>query len=335
MQLDDYRFYVSFPPHILGKKSVSGIIHNNLIALIPAILAALYYFRVDALKVMVLATITALLCEAGMQKFLKRDITITDGHAILIGLLFAFLLSPAVPWWVVVIGAASSIIVGKLIFGEMGNNPFNSVLVGWVMIRLSWPEKLNNWIEPFGGGIPDPPLQVFKFDGIDSFIDYDFRLLDLFLGQQAGGIGTICTVALLAGGIYLLSKRIMSSSAQPGRPNPTSPARPPGSLRLQHKHSRPWPGPANSNTSPRQTRSSRPGRFACGRVRRESDPISERRRNLCRSLLSGRGVPSKRALLPQPGASATRTNRPGISAAPRPPVRGKANDGAEMKRECL
>jgi len=210
MQLDEYRYYVSFPPHILGKKSVSGIIRNNLIALIPAILAALYYFRADALKVMVLAAITALLCEAGMQKFLKRDITIADGHAIFIGLLFGFLLSPLAPWWVVVIGAASSIIVGKLIFGEMGNNPFNSVLVGWVMIRLSWPEKLNNWIEPFGGWIPDPPLQVFKFDGIDSFIDYDFQLLDLFLGQQAGGIGTICTIALLAGGIYLLSKRIIS-----------------------------------------------------------------------------------------------------------------------------
>jgi electron transport complex protein RnfD len=210
MQLDEYRFYVSFPPHILGKKSVAGIIYNNLFALTPAILAALYFFRANALKVMVLAAITALLCEAGMQKFLKRDITITDGHAILIGLLFAFLLSPAVPWWVVVIGAASSIIVGKLIFGEMGNNPFNSVLVGWVMIRISWPEKLNNWIEPFGGEIPDPPLEVFKFDGLEAFIDYDFRLLDLFLGQQAGGIGTICIVALLAGGIYLLSKRIIS-----------------------------------------------------------------------------------------------------------------------------
>jgi electron transport complex protein RnfD len=178
--------------------------------LIPAIFAALYYFRADALRVMVLAVTTALLCEAGMQKFLKRDITIADGHAVLIGLLFAFLLSPSVPWWLVVVGAASAIIVGKLIFGEMGNNPFNSVLVGWVMIRISWPEKLSYWIEPFGGEIPDPPLEVFKFDGLEAFIDYDFQLLNLFLGQQAGGIGTICGIALLAGGIYLLSKRIIS-----------------------------------------------------------------------------------------------------------------------------
>lgn len=210
MQLDEYRFYVSFPPHILGKKSVSGIIHNNLIALIPAILAALYYFRADALKVMVLAVITALLCEAGMQKFLKRDITITDGHAILTGLLFGFLLSPLVPWWVVVVGSGTGIIVGKMLFGELGNNPFNPALVGWVMVKLSWSDKLDYWMEPAGSMIPDLPLHVFKFDGLEAFKDYGYGLFDVFIGQQAGGIGTVCGIALLAGGLFLISRRIIS-----------------------------------------------------------------------------------------------------------------------------
>jgi electron transport complex protein RnfD len=210
MQTNEYSFYVSFPPHVLGKKSVAGIIHNNLIALIPAVIAALYYFRWGALKVMVIAVITALVCEAGMQKFLKRDISITDGHAVLTGLLFAFLLPSTLPWWTVAVGSASAIIIGKMIFGEMGNNPFNPTLVGWVIVLLSWPSKLSHWVEPFGGQIPDPPLSVFKFDGIASFIDYDFHLLDLFIGKQAGGIGAICIMALLAGGIYLLLRRIIS-----------------------------------------------------------------------------------------------------------------------------
>ena len=210
MQTSDYRFYVSFAPHVLREMSVSTIIYSNLIALVPAIIAALYYFRGGALKVMVLSVITALICEAGMQKFLKREITIMDGHAILTGLLLAFLLSPLVPWWLVVVGSGTGIIVGKMIFGEYGNNPFNPALVGWVMVRLSWSDQLNNWAEPIGGMIPDPPLQVSKFDGLDAFLDYGYGLFDLFIGKQAGGIGTVCIIALLAGGIYLLSRRMIS-----------------------------------------------------------------------------------------------------------------------------
>ena len=210
MSADKYHFYVSFPPYVLGKKDVSNLIYNTLIALVPAIIAALYYFRTDALKVMVIAVITAVIYEMGMQRFLKREITISDGHAVLTGVLLAFMLPPTVPWWIAVIGSASAIIIGKQIFGGMGNNPFNATLVGWVMIRISWPDELTNWIEPFGTEIPDPPLYVFKFDGIESFLDYDFKLFDLFVGRQAGGIGTICVMALLAGGIYLLLRRMIS-----------------------------------------------------------------------------------------------------------------------------
>jgi electron transport complex protein RnfD len=207
---NQYRFYVSFPPYVQVKKTVSSILHHSLIALIPAIIAAIYYFRVDALKVMLLSVITAVLCEAGMQKFLKREVSISDGHAVLTGLLFAFFLSPLVPWWLVVVGSGVGIIVGKMMFGGLGNNPFNPALVGLVMIRLSWPDRLDIWKEPFGGWVPDPPLQVFKLDGLDAFKDYGYTVAHLFLGQQAGGIGTIFIAGLLAGGLYLLWRRMIS-----------------------------------------------------------------------------------------------------------------------------
>jgi electron transport complex protein RnfD len=210
MLANDHRLYVSFPPHILRERTVSTIIYNNLIVLAPAIIAALYYFRAGALKVMVLSVLTAVLCEAGMQKFLKRDISISDGDAVLSGLLFAFLLSPVVPWWLVVVGSGTGIIVGKMFFGELGNNPFSPPLVGLVMVRLSWPDRVNDWVMPAGGWIPEPPLRVFKFDGLEAFQDYGYQLFDLFVGQQAGGIGTACGIALLAGGIYLIIRRIIS-----------------------------------------------------------------------------------------------------------------------------
>jgi electron transport complex protein RnfD len=210
METNSHRFTVSFPPHVLVKKSIPGIMYSNLLALVPAIIAALYYFRWGALQVMIIAVVTALACEAGMQRFLKRDITLSDGSAALTGLLLAFLFPPTVPWWIVVIGSATAIILGKQIFGGLGNNPFNSTLVGWLVLRLSWPEKIADWAEPVGGQVPDPPLQVFKFDGLEEFHDFGFHYLDLLLGNQAGGIGTTCIVALLLGAAYLLVRRIIS-----------------------------------------------------------------------------------------------------------------------------
>lgn len=210
MESSRYRFYVSFPPHILGKKNIATIMYNNVVALVPAIVFALYYFRLGALKVMVISIITALLTEAGMQRFLKRDSTVGDGSAALTGLLLAFLLPSTTPWWVVLVGSATAIILGKQIYGGLGNNPFNDTLVGWLVLRLSWPDRIASWVEPFGGEIPDPPLTVYKFDGLEAFQDYDFQALDLLLGNQAGGVGTICIIALLAGGIYLLLRRIIN-----------------------------------------------------------------------------------------------------------------------------
>ena len=210
MEASSYRFYVSFPPHISVRKSISTIMYNYLLALVPSIVAAIYYFRMGALRVMILAVVSSMVFEALMQRFLGRDITISDGSAALSGLLLAMLLPSTTPWWVVVIGCGSAIIIGKQIFGGLGNNPFNTTLVGWVILRLSWPDRISSWIEPFGGEIPDPPLSVFKFDGLESFLDYEFHYLNLFLGSQAGGLGTICILALLAGGLYLIVRRIIT-----------------------------------------------------------------------------------------------------------------------------
>jgi electron transport complex protein RnfD len=210
MLTNSTRLTVSYPPHLLGRKSVSGMMYNTIIALVPAVAAGLYYYRLGALKVMVVSVVTAVIAEAAMQTFLKTDMTVRDGSAALTGLLLALLLPPTTPWWVVFIGSAVAIILGKQIYGGLGNNPFNSILIGYVVLRLSWPDRITSWIEPFGGQIPDPPLYVFKFDGLASFQDYGYQYLNLFLGKQAGGIGTICVAALLIGGIYLILRRIIS-----------------------------------------------------------------------------------------------------------------------------
>lgn len=207
MNTEALKLHVSFQPHITCRRTVSSINYDFIIALIPAIFMGGYFFGIYAIRNMALSVVTALLCEAGMQRFLKRPIMIKDGHAIITGLFLAFLCPPTVPWWMIVVGSGCSIVAGKMIFGELGNNPFCPALVGWVMLRLSWPDTITFFIEPRGGMVPDHPLWVFKFDGIEAFLDYEYRIMDLLIGKQPGGIGTTCAIALIAGGLFLLIKR--------------------------------------------------------------------------------------------------------------------------------
>jgi len=74
MPVNDDHFHVSFPPHVTVRKSVSSMMVHYLIALLPAAIAGLYYFREGALKVLVAAVLSAVICEAGVQKLLKRDL---------------------------------------------------------------------------------------------------------------------------------------------------------------------------------------------------------------------------------------------------------------------
>lgn len=206
----DPRFYVSYPPHIVVERSIPSYMYNYLLALSPAAAAAIYYFRLEALEVMLLAVATAVICEAGMQRFLKRDPTISDGSAVLTALLLAFLLPAPTPWWIVIVGSVVAVVLGKQLFGGLGNHPFHSALVGWMVLRISWPERIAYWVEPFGGDLPFPPLEVYKFEGIEAFHDYFFQISDLAVGRQAGGIGTVFALGLLAGGIYLLCRRYIT-----------------------------------------------------------------------------------------------------------------------------
>ena len=209
MDTNEPMFTVSYPPHITGRRTISWMFAHRFIALIPIISAAIYHFRLAGLKVMLVALVTALIAEAGMQRAMKRKITLTDGSAAFSALVLACLVPSTTPWWVVMMGALVAMVLGKHLFGGLGNNPFMDALVGWVFIRLSWPERISGWVETFDGWIPDPPLYVVKFEGLEALVEYEFQFRDLFLGIQAGGIGTGCGLAILIGGIYMSLTRVI------------------------------------------------------------------------------------------------------------------------------
>jgi Na+-translocating ferredoxin:NAD+ oxidoreductase subunit D len=204
--LETATLMVSMSPHVRGSLSIERMMGSMLLALVPTAAAGVYFFGLTALLTLVLAMATAAAVEAAIELLSKQKLTIGDLHALLTGLLLALILPPTAPWWLTMTGAATAIILGKMLFGGLGAYPFNPPLVAWVVLKLSWPERMNAFISPLTGEPALTPLMAFQED---PALFYSYDLWDLFLGTAAGGIGMVCGLAIVIGGLYLLVRGII------------------------------------------------------------------------------------------------------------------------------
>ena len=148
------KFIVGPSPHILGAKSVSSIMWDVVISLIPVTLVAILFFGVSALMVLAASTLSAMLFEAlvltlGAKKFDPKFL-LSDGSAAVTGLLVGLILPPAAPIWLAIIASATAILLAKHAFGGIGNNIFNPALVGRALVFMSWPVIMTRWHLPLG-----------------------------------------------------------------------------------------------------------------------------------------------------------------------------------------
>ncbi|BDQ36496.1 electron transport complex subunit D [Pseudodesulfovibrio nedwellii] len=195
---------VSAPPHVHCGRTIKRYMLDTVLALLPAAIMAVIIFGMDALRVMALSCSVAIATEFICNKIMKREQSVDDFSGLLTGLLFAFLLPASAPWWLVFIGSASGIILGKMIFGGLGGNPLSAPLVGWALCRISWADFMDTNTTMLNSLLP-APLQQLKHFGLESIQSID--LSSLLLGQQLGGLGEVHIAALLAGGIFLLARR--------------------------------------------------------------------------------------------------------------------------------
>jgi len=195
---------VSAPPHIHCGRTIKRYMFDTLLALLPAAIMAVIIFGMDALRVMALSCAVAVATEVVCNRIMKREQSVDDFSGLLTGLLFAFLLPASTPWWLVLIGSAASIILGKMIFGGLGGNPLSAPLVGWALCRISWADFMDTNATMLNSMLP-APLQQLKYFGLEAIQSIDFS--SLILGEQLGGLGEIHIAALLAGGIFLLVRR--------------------------------------------------------------------------------------------------------------------------------
>lgn len=195
---------VSGSPHIHKKVSVSRIMWTVVISTIPAGIAGVIIFGLDALWIILAAVIAAVSSEWVFGILSKRKVTVLDGSAVITGILLAYNLPSGVPLWLPVAGAIFSIGVGKAVFGGLGQNIFNPALVGRVFLMASWPKYMTTFPKPFSydAVTSATPLAMLKEGKILEHIPY----LDLFFGNRGGCIGEVCILALLIGAAILLIK---------------------------------------------------------------------------------------------------------------------------------
>ena len=214
---------VSPAPHDHTPESVRKLMYGVIIALVPAFIVSIVFFGAGALIVTLTSVLSCVAFEYLIQKYiLKNEPTISDGSAMVTGLLLGLCLPANIPFWMVILGSLVAIGVAKMSFGGLGNNPFNPALVGRVFLFVSFPVQMSTYPEPFqkwftytDATTGATPLGMIKEgiknnksiqDIMSNIPDY----IDLFIGKMGGSAGEISAIALIIGLIYLLARKIIT-----------------------------------------------------------------------------------------------------------------------------
>ena len=198
---------VSSPPHIYGTDTTVKRMRDVLIALAPACFFGIYYYGNQAFMVITASVISALVSEYVYQKITGKTVTINDLSAVITGVLLAFNLPPDVPLWLPVLGSAFAIIAVKQLFGGLGSNFVNTALAARALLLASFPVHMTNWTMPDAITSATYLAMVKENPGfIPVFSDY----MALLFGKIGGCIGETSAVALFAGGVYLIVRKVIN-----------------------------------------------------------------------------------------------------------------------------
>ena len=203
---------VSYAPHVRSAKSTKQLMADVVIALIPALIAAIYFFGLPALVHTLVCVASCLFFEWIWEKAFKLPNTIGDFSAVITGMLIAFNMPVSAPYWLGIAGSAFAIIVVKMFFGGLGNNFVNPALAGRVFMLICWPVLMTSWTTPaFNMSLTTDavscatPLGVLAEGG-----EVSFSYLQMFLGNIGGCMGEVSTLAILVGFVYLLVRKVIT-----------------------------------------------------------------------------------------------------------------------------
>ena len=207
------KLLVSPSPHLHTKTSTGSLMRDVVIALLPAVIVSVLFYGWSALLLLGVSVVSCVLLEFLITKYLlKRPSTICDFSAVVTGILLALNLPSTTPWWVVFIGAVVAIGVAKMTFGGLGQNVFNPAIAGRVFLLISFPTYMTDWTVPQGFLPVDATsgatlLGIVKEGGVAALGDVNY--LDMLFMNIGGSAGEFSALALIAGFIYLLARKVI------------------------------------------------------------------------------------------------------------------------------
>lgn len=200
-------FLIEPSPHIRSSLSTQKVMLHVIIALMPSVIASTIIFGLKALLLIVLCATFCVLSEYIFNIITKRKQTVSDLSAIVTGVLLALNLPVTMPVYMAAIGCIAAIVVVKQFFGGIGQNFANPAITGRIILMLSFTTQMTTWVEPFwyrnGTDVITTATPLAMDSNLPSY-------LDMFLGVRAGCLGETCVAAILLGGIYLISLRLIN-----------------------------------------------------------------------------------------------------------------------------
>lgn len=199
-------------PHLRTARTTQKIMFHVALALVPALLGAVYFFGIRALYLTGLSVAVCVLTEYLWQKLTKKQVTVGDFSAVVTGMLLAFNMPVTAPAWIVVVTSVFSILVVKQMFGGIGNNFANPALMGRLLAMVVWPGAVMQYVAPRTLAA-DAVSSATVLGAVKTGSEAGYSYLQMFLGETPGALGETSKLLLLAGFGYLCYLGIVNAEA--------------------------------------------------------------------------------------------------------------------------
>lgn len=197
-------FNVSSSPHVRSKHTTQGLMVDVAIAMLPASIYGVWTFGMHALLVLIATVLSCVASEYVFEKVMKKPITVSDGSALVTGMILALNMPPQIPIWMPCIGGVFAIVVVKQLYGGLGQNFMNPALAARCFLLISFAGKMTTFTEPHSDAVAGAtPMALLK---AGEQVD----VAAMFIGNIPGTIGETSVIALLIGAAYLVARKVIS-----------------------------------------------------------------------------------------------------------------------------
>ncbi|MBR2020873.1 MAG: RnfABCDGE type electron transport complex subunit D [Clostridia bacterium] len=207
-------------PHVKSPVKTKNLMADVIIALMPALVWAIFVFGFRALTVTAVSVLSCVLFEYLYRKLMKKTNTVSDLSAVVTGILLAYSLPVSVPLWLPVIGSFFAIVIVKQLYGGIGKNIINPALAARVFLFIAYPTELTAFtapgehLSPFAINVSkaasDVAAGATPLVNMKNGIMPDADITATLIGNIPGTIGEVSATLLILTGLYLMIKKVIT-----------------------------------------------------------------------------------------------------------------------------